>query len=1029
MIGSFQLTTLLIALVGSAAEEPLLRKPHDVFSGRHKTAKAATEPPEQPQCNTCPTYDNRDWTNREGLGESPGIPNLEYLGLGYNIFEGNPRGSDISEADPGFRSPVVKLRQEQTTLTIDQEYMVPLGVDVRYITACKFASKATELSSDTEYRSEVSKEASQSVEASGGISAGLFSISANYAFKESSQYKAFSETTQSLQTVTYEARALCSEFKASFKPYYSHVLDETFEAVLDSLSFPWTNSPQQREEYAEFFEAFGTHYVRDVTLGAKHVFSSEIKSKDVTELSREEVDISSTLSWGVQASFGGGGQGNTDYGQLVRMESEGELEGVGSTKVFKYVFEESSVGGKTSTETTLDESLTQSTVDKVRSKVSTVKELNVGGNPPEDGNWKSWATTVRDRPMPISYELKGMWTLMNETSQEAFKDAIVELYNIDLRERKDDSIIKALRFGVYSGDGSAISSYNKDPGSNYRSNVRLTVKEGFKTSSEYTGDIVTTSDADLDVADECPGDEDGTWTAFKNSPNLGYFACGMQVRKHADLDGLGGLNVRFCKYEEWDIQEDVTVRNSGSGAQGWVMCPYDQYIIGLKVKADATVGDNQGIDGLWFYCAADGTPESENQVYFDDEGGSYSTKKRSGDKVYMRGIRVRYCSDNGIGLIGMDLEFAEPSGVGSPFSSYEYELSREGDQIAGVFATAIRSNVGKNRQEDRQQVGFSIFSASAKKDIFNVMGNYPFGFFEEDKATVLVQNFKGSEFKRNELQSFSFLSAENLPVEEYVVGVVHPDGYAVNDNFRGEDVGFEVEQITGSKFLVSFPELSNPTFLVFPLWFPAFGGSYPPDLGSVIAATEKCVDGEGCYVSVGAGDSSLADYNLGFSFLALDGSLEADRVSGIVHGVVNVVSNANASPTVTFVGSGLTATAHYSSSTAEFKMNSGDNNQEEIKFEGYGGGVLITFDNPFRGLPSVIVNPIYDGKTLKMGDGLDQFALPYAVVEHITEKSVFVKADWLDTTDNTEKTFEPISFHIVVVGPQSDPFAPGTRIF
>jgi hypothetical protein len=35
------------------------------------------------------------------LGESPGIPNLEYLGLGYDFIRGNPRGSSKGELDPG----------------------------------------------------------------------------------------------------------------------------------------------------------------------------------------------------------------------------------------------------------------------------------------------------------------------------------------------------------------------------------------------------------------------------------------------------------------------------------------------------------------------------------------------------------------------------------------------------------------------------------------------------------------------------------------------------------------------------------------------------------------------------------------------------------------------------------------------------------------------------------------------------------------------------------------------------------------
>lgn len=45
--------------------------------------------------------DIRDWTTRGGLGESPGINNLEFLGLGYDGLQGNPRGSLTSELDPG----------------------------------------------------------------------------------------------------------------------------------------------------------------------------------------------------------------------------------------------------------------------------------------------------------------------------------------------------------------------------------------------------------------------------------------------------------------------------------------------------------------------------------------------------------------------------------------------------------------------------------------------------------------------------------------------------------------------------------------------------------------------------------------------------------------------------------------------------------------------------------------------------------------------------------------------------------------
>ena len=71
------------------------------------TRRLQGQPPfaEDPSEST-PRVDVRDWTTRTGLGESPGIPNLEYLGLGYDGLRGNPRGSISSEIDPGKSSIV-----------------------------------------------------------------------------------------------------------------------------------------------------------------------------------------------------------------------------------------------------------------------------------------------------------------------------------------------------------------------------------------------------------------------------------------------------------------------------------------------------------------------------------------------------------------------------------------------------------------------------------------------------------------------------------------------------------------------------------------------------------------------------------------------------------------------------------------------------------------------------------------------------------------------------------------------------------
>lgn len=79
--------------------------------------------------NEC--VDRKDWIKRDGLGDSPGIPGIEYLGLGYNMLEGNPRGTAKSELDPGYRHRVVDIVQDQSRTTLDTDYMMPYGGKLR----------------------------------------------------------------------------------------------------------------------------------------------------------------------------------------------------------------------------------------------------------------------------------------------------------------------------------------------------------------------------------------------------------------------------------------------------------------------------------------------------------------------------------------------------------------------------------------------------------------------------------------------------------------------------------------------------------------------------------------------------------------------------------------------------------------------------------------------------------------------------------------------------------------------------------
>jgi hypothetical protein len=126
------------------------------------------------------------------------------------------------------------------------------------------------------------------------------------------------------------------------------------------------------------------------------------------------------------------------------------------------------------------------------------------------------------------------------------------------------------------------------------------------------------------------------------------------------------------------------------------------------------------------------------------------------------------------------------------------------------------------------------------------------------------------------------------------VGVVHPQGYALNKVF-GQDLGFTISQENDRQFVVSFTSSSDepPTFVLFPLWLPSRRDRFPENIDEIVVGTRSCTK-DACKVVVGAEQSDTKDKMpvkqdvnkfLGFFFLAMFGP---SAVKGIIHGVVSV---------------------------------------------------------------------------------------------------------------------------------------------
>jgi hypothetical protein len=384
----------------------------------------------------------------------------------------------------GFQHRVVRLVQRQDNLSVDGEYTVPIGTELRYTSSCKYDDKSTEISSEKDYRETLSKEAGFSSTSSRSTSASannlFFSASSSFSskqsFKGSEKFNSFAESTSKENTVSFEARAICSEFEANFKPYAELELDEHFAAALDELPCKYNSkNPEHVSAFSSFFSAYGTHYIRQVVLGGKRIHTSTMSSRDFSQLTREQVDVASSLSFEMQSAMGA--SLNVKAGMVKGVAS---LAGPKGAMVSNFIDvatggddDASILGASINDEssfslTAFSKSSQQAeAVQKIRQKNVVTSEVNIGGLPNVD--WRSWAATVKEKPMPISYEIAAIWELMDDSKAIAYLDALIHIYGLDLNPDNEKNVgLDAMHFGVVRGTGEPISEYSLNPNSDFR---------------------------------------------------------------------------------------------------------------------------------------------------------------------------------------------------------------------------------------------------------------------------------------------------------------------------------------------------------------------------------------------------------------------------------------------------------------------------------------------------------------------------------------------------------------------------------
>eukprot|EP01095_Lingulamoeba_sp_RSL-Kostka_P017251 TRINITY_DN8856_c4_g1_i1.p1 TRINITY_DN8856_c4_g1~~TRINITY_DN8856_c4_g1_i1.p1 ORF type:complete len:1890 (+),score=669.04 TRINITY_DN8856_c4_g1_i1:53-5671(+) len=316
----------------------------------------------------------------------PGVPNVGYIGRGYDFFEGYP--NSIGGVDPGYRLHILEYVYD-LRLTADAEYSVPVGIDALRIPYSTFESTSSFISTAEEFTNDVTNDVELNF--GFGISAegGIWSVSGEIAFSFNSEYQ---ETLSSIRNsenvfVQVTGRTVAWKLLLENGDIPTSLLNPNFVDMVSSLNpnckyvsnsqngFIPTCSTEDEEKYQLLIKLYGTHFTNQVSLGGKAFTRYEMTQDEFQKA--QSISTATSKEWEFAIS--------------------GKYASVSG-------FFKTSGNVKDTIETNTEEFMSKTTYSR--------KEWYLGGEPAigssEDGNIediKRWATTVKDNPVPVRMEL------------------------------------------------------------------------------------------------------------------------------------------------------------------------------------------------------------------------------------------------------------------------------------------------------------------------------------------------------------------------------------------------------------------------------------------------------------------------------------------------------------------------------------------------------------------------------------------------------------------------------------------------
>ena len=289
---------------------------------------------------------NRDY---ETIKDPRAFPDIDYALFGYNILRGYPLAVGH---DPGLTRPVFTSDYSDRKLTADCRYLLPNGFIIVPDISC-----VTSFTSNTiQDQHELTQSLSVSAQVEGGGWGAKFSASGEYKRKSS-------------EVGTKEAVYINSEAKCD---YYLSMIDEMQPPSLSKSFLIMARSIKSEKDVFELFDYYGTHYLKQVTFGARFVYENRMSKSNFNSLSESAYSITASAS----------------YAGLVRVEGSASLSAA-----------------------------EQKQAKAFQEKVET-STISVGAPPPPNGGTSKWASEVKENPVPTKYTMAGIEELFTKKFME-----------------------------------------------------------------------------------------------------------------------------------------------------------------------------------------------------------------------------------------------------------------------------------------------------------------------------------------------------------------------------------------------------------------------------------------------------------------------------------------------------------------------------------------------------------------------------------------------------------------------------------